>query len=149
VTESAPAEDTRTLPSELRARLANMGPRSRVEVIQDLIVALCSFRPWSAAELGQLLGSRDPRNLAKLHLRPLTERSCHHGSAGRALVGLLGAITCRSPAIARRVPTAGTSVGPGLGARRLRLERPINPGFNSLLTRSRSTSSRPHSRRHR
>lgn len=67
------AEFTSTLPSELRARLANLGPRPRVEVIQDLIVALCSFRPWSATELGQLLGERDPRNLAKLHLRPLKE----------------------------------------------------------------------------
>lgn len=66
-------ELTLFLPPELQSRLTSLGQRPRTEFIQALIVDLCAVRPWSAAELGHLLGERDPKNLKKLHLTPMKQ----------------------------------------------------------------------------
>lgn len=56
------------LPADLQASIAAAGARPRRLQLQQLIQALCAWRPLSARELAVLLGGRDPDNLRKGHL---------------------------------------------------------------------------------
>ncbi len=42
-------------------------------MLRGLILELCAVAAWSAAELAQLLGNRDAKNLVNLHLRPMKD----------------------------------------------------------------------------
>jgi ATP-dependent DNA helicase RecG len=60
-----------TLPVELRARLPRPGRRLRRELLRDLIVGLCAWRPQSSRELAALLGRREHKPLVRDHLSPM------------------------------------------------------------------------------
>ena len=56
---------------ELRRRIEAAGARPRRAILRPLILELCSLRPFSAAELCEVMGRRDPRELTRDHLKPL------------------------------------------------------------------------------
>ncbi|EYC50232.1 ATP-dependent DNA helicase RecG [Hylemonella gracilis str. Niagara R] len=61
------------IPALLRERIQAAGKKPRQTVVRELILALCSQRPCTAADLARLLGNRDPGELKRLHLKPLRE----------------------------------------------------------------------------
>jgi ATP-dependent DNA helicase RecG len=58
------------LPSELREIVAALGQRAAPETVHQVIVALCRYRAWQAAELAALL-QRNPAYLGTQYLRPM------------------------------------------------------------------------------
>ncbi|MGC4367505.1 ATP-binding protein [Hydrogenophaga sp. R2] len=58
------------LPGSLAASLGGIGRRHPPQEIQDLVVALCSLRPWSVDQLAQVL-RRNPEVVRQSYLRPL------------------------------------------------------------------------------
>ncbi len=62
------------LPPDLRARLASLGKRPRPAVVEEVVLALCSWRPCSARELAHWLRDRDARELTRTYLRPMVDQ---------------------------------------------------------------------------
>jgi ATP-dependent DNA helicase RecG len=58
------------LPGSLAARLGAIGQRHPPQEIQNLVVALCSLRPWPVDELALVL-RRNPEVVRQSYLRPL------------------------------------------------------------------------------
>lgn len=61
------------IPTELLDRIAQIGAKPRQETLRKLLLDLCALRPFTAAELGSLLGRTDPRELTRDHLKPMRE----------------------------------------------------------------------------
>ena len=61
------------IPEALRQSIQAAGKKPRQAVVRSLVQALCGLRPFTAAELGTLLGGRDAGELKRLHLKPLRE----------------------------------------------------------------------------
>ncbi|HEY8586370.1 MAG TPA: ATP-binding protein [Rhodanobacter sp.] len=59
-----------TLPAELQALVLGLGQRTTPDKLREAIIRLCQYRPWQAAELGNLFG-RNPVYLGTQYLRPL------------------------------------------------------------------------------
>ena len=59
-----------SLSGELAARVGSIGQRRPPAEVQDLVIALCSSRPWRVEELATLL-RRNPENVRQSYLRPL------------------------------------------------------------------------------
>jgi ATP-dependent DNA helicase RecG len=64
-------QPTVVIGEDLRRRIAAAGVRPRRAILRALILELCSLRPFSAAELCQVLGRRYARQLTREHLKPL------------------------------------------------------------------------------
>lgn len=64
------ARATADLPSPVRAALDRLGQRPRKERLRSVLVDLCSLRPHTAAELGELVGVRADK-LVERHLSPM------------------------------------------------------------------------------
>ena len=58
------------LPGALAARVGAIGKRHQPQEVQDLVVAICSQRPWQAEEIAALLG-RNAETVRQNYLRPL------------------------------------------------------------------------------
>jgi ATP-dependent DNA helicase RecG len=65
--------DPHHLPDAVRKRLPKPGERPRQEILRSLIMDLCKLRPYTARELAQVLGNRDPKVLVRVHLGPMVE----------------------------------------------------------------------------
>lgn len=61
------------IPEELRLRIQNAGKKPRKAVVRALLQDLCSLRPYTAQELCLILGRSNPRELSRLHLKPMRE----------------------------------------------------------------------------
>lgn len=61
---------TTDLPAPVRAALDRLGLRPRKERLRGVLVDLCSLRPYTAAELGELVGVRADK-LVERHLSPM------------------------------------------------------------------------------
>lgn len=61
------------IPPELRARILTAGAKPRQAEVRELILALCALRPHTVAELCQVLGRRDTKELRRTYLRPMRE----------------------------------------------------------------------------
>ena len=59
-----------SLPTDLQALTADLGQRSQPDKVRDVIIRLCQYRAWQAAELATLFG-RNPGYLGTQYLRPL------------------------------------------------------------------------------
>lgn len=59
------------LPTELRRRLEGLGTRPPRHVVEEVLLALCTWRQSSARELAGWLHDRDPRELTRSYLRPM------------------------------------------------------------------------------
>ncbi len=59
------------MPADLARRLPAPGTRPRRDVVQPLVLDLCTWKPHSARELASLLGRRDPKHLVKELLSPM------------------------------------------------------------------------------
>lgn len=68
--QAARARLLNELPGALAAQIGALGQRSDPSLVQDLIVAVCRLREWTAQELAMLV-SRDPRYVRNNYLRPL------------------------------------------------------------------------------
>ena len=58
---------------ELLGRIHTAGKKPRKAVLRGLLLELCALRPFSAAELCQILGRSDARELTRDHLKPMRE----------------------------------------------------------------------------
>lgn len=58
------------LPADLQALVSGLGQRATPDKLREAIIRLCQYRPWQAAELGNLFG-RNPVYLGTQYLRPL------------------------------------------------------------------------------
>ncbi|WP_066098731.1 ATP-binding protein [Xanthomonas massiliensis] len=61
------------VPPELQARITAAGPKPRQAEVRELILTLCALRPYTVAELCQVLGRRDTKELRRTYLRPLRD----------------------------------------------------------------------------
>lgn len=61
------------IPPELQARISAAGAKPRQAEVRELILALCALRPYTVAELCQVLGRRDTKELRRTYLRPLRQ----------------------------------------------------------------------------
>ncbi|MGU5617065.1 ATP-binding protein [Aeromonas caviae] len=61
------------IPEELRLQIQNAGKKPRKAVVRALLQDLCSLRPYTAQELCLILGRSNPRELSRLHLKPMRE----------------------------------------------------------------------------
>lgn len=61
------------LTKELSDKIAELGDRSSKERIREVIISLCSVKPFTAIQLGALL-NREHNNLRVRHLRPLVKQ---------------------------------------------------------------------------
>jgi ATP-dependent DNA helicase RecG len=59
------------LPPALRRQLEGLGKKPPRPMVEDALVALCTWRPCSARELAGWLKDRDPRELTRAYLRPM------------------------------------------------------------------------------
>lgn len=57
----------------LQERIKALGSKPRQQTLRNLIIDLCSVRPFSATELCELFGRKDPRDLTRNHLKPMRE----------------------------------------------------------------------------
>jgi ATP-dependent DNA helicase RecG len=58
---------------ELKQRIADAGVKPRQEVVRGIIHDLCAVRAFSADEICEVLGRRDPKDLVRSHLTPMRE----------------------------------------------------------------------------
>ena len=61
------------IPEELRLQIQNARKKPRKAVVRALLQDLCSLRPYTAQELCLILGRSNPRELSRLHLKPMRE----------------------------------------------------------------------------
>lgn len=59
--------------ASLLERIKTLGSKPRQQTLRNLIIDLCSVRPFSATELCDLFGRKDPRDLTRNHLKPMRE----------------------------------------------------------------------------
>jgi ATP-dependent DNA helicase RecG len=59
--------------ASLLERIKSLGSKPRQQTLRTLIMDLCSVRTFSAAELCELFGRKDPRDLTRNHLKPMRE----------------------------------------------------------------------------
>jgi ATP-dependent DNA helicase RecG len=64
-----------TVPLDLRRRLPGPGRHLRRDILQELVLALCAWRPLSARELAELLGRHDTKHLVRETLSPMVAES--------------------------------------------------------------------------
>ena len=66
-----PCEElVRELPNELQERVNNIGNRASRETVCQLLIDLCTFKPYSYEELASIL-QRSPKALMDKYLKPL------------------------------------------------------------------------------
>ena len=66
-----PCEElVRELPNELQERVNNIGNRASRETVCQLLIDLCTFKPYSYEELASIL-QRSPKALKDKYLKPL------------------------------------------------------------------------------
>lgn len=61
------------IPPELLESIRAAGTKPRQAEVRALVLALCALRPFTVAELCQVLGRRDAKELRRTHLRPLRD----------------------------------------------------------------------------
>jgi ATP-dependent DNA helicase RecG len=61
------------IPADLQQRIQAASTKPRQAVLRGLILELCALRPFTAAELCNVLGRSDPRELTRSHLKPMRE----------------------------------------------------------------------------
>ncbi len=60
------------VPSSLKIKIENLGKRVPLSILKEIIVDLCNIRPYSAAELAQILGRTEYHTIKRI-IRPLME----------------------------------------------------------------------------
>jgi len=61
-----------SLPPEIHAGIAGLGARSQPDAVREMVLRLCSLRPFTVAELAETL-RRSPIHVHRYYVHPLLQ----------------------------------------------------------------------------